>query len=121
MLTDRVLPPAEWPSLKATGCDLGGVIDQLDPRVASIVVVEDGDQIVGCWAALLWIHAEGVWVAPQHRGKTSVARRLWRRMRELVHEAGFRDILTAANTPEIAALLNRPGSTPVPQEYRVCL
>lgn len=99
----RVLPPAEWDQLRGT--ELETVWALLNPSDAQIVVVEQDGAIVGCWACFTVLHCEGVWIAPEHRGKTSVARRLWTRMLRLVRARGAKGFVTAATTPDVRALL----------------
>ena len=119
-LTDRILPPDEWHKLD--GRDLSRVLALLNPANTQIVVVEnEAGAIVGCWASVLILHAEGVWIAPEYRTRTSVARRLWRRMRDLVLASGARAVVTAADSPQITTLLDRQGAQPLPQEYVLCL
>ena len=113
-MTDRELPPQEWPRLSHTG--LGPVLPVLDPRYTKVAVVEDEEgTIVGCWAALLLVHAEGLWVAEPYRGRTVVARRLWRAMRRVVGPWGAHRVVTGADTPTIAALLEGHGVALPPQ------
>ena len=120
VLTDRLLPPAEWHRL--AHLDLGQLTPALDPKATSIAVVEDASgAIVGCWAAILVVHAEGVWIDPAYR-KTTVALKLWRRMRTIVAGLGATAVVTGANSPDIAALLTRKRAQLIPyQEYVVCL
>lgn len=118
-MTDRILPPEEWHKL--AGTELGPALAALPPeRTAILVVEDDAGQIVGCWALVLWYHAEGVWIAPAHRGKTSVARRLWRGMRALAQGVRTPTVITGAADPAMHALL-RKRATALPQEYVVCL
>lgn len=119
-MTDRILPPEEWG--KVAHLAIGDALPHLDPRWTSIAVVEDEQgQIIGCWAAVLMVHAEGVWIDPAHR-KSSVALRLWRRMKAIVSDLGRSSVLTGCDSPEIAALLNRKRAQPLAyQEYVVCL
>ena len=117
MLTTRVLPPEEWDRL--TG-EIGAVRDQLPPDRTTVLVVEDDGAIVGCWALLTIYHAEGVWVHPAYRKRTSVARRLWVGMWALVQSLGAESFVTGAHAPEIDALLRERG-TLLPPEYVLCL
>lgn len=112
-MTHRLLPVAEWVRLEGT--ELGTVWHQLSPKTTNVLVVEDdkGD-IVGCWAFVYVLHAEGVWVAPEHRGRSVVARHLLRGMRNYADVAGERAVWTGANDPAIAAILNGLGATLVP-------
>lgn len=111
-LQARVLPFAEW--YRLAGTELGANWQHLRPEWASVVVVEDGDQIVGCWSLVTTVHAEGVWIAPTHRGKAGVARRLLGAMRELATRRGVRAVVTSACDDTVAALLIRHlGATPL--------
>lgn len=107
----RILPRDEFDRL--TGTELETVHPFL-PEAARVIVVEDGDRIIGCWALVPILHAEGVWVAPEHRGKTSVQRRLWTRMFREAHEMGFRAVVTAAISDDVAALLASHGGVELP-------
>jgi hypothetical protein len=79
-MTTRILPPDEWHRL--TGTELGGV--PLDPANAVVVVVEEDEDIVGRWAFLRVIHAEGFWIAPEHQKRVAVFRHLLREMQDVV-------------------------------------
>ncbi len=112
-MTARTLPVEEWPKLHGT--DLGlALTHAIDPARVKVVVVEDGGEIVGCWGAFAVIHAEGVWIAPAHRTRGSVARRLWAGMRRVVREWGASQVITGADRPEIASLIERHGGSIVP-------
>lgn len=89
-------------------------------RTWVIVVEDDTGAIVGCWALFTVCHAEGLWIAPAHRGKASVGRRLWRRVWDVVRGTGSRSFVTAAIDPQIHALLSN-RAVALPQEYVVCL
>lgn len=116
-MTSRILPREEWARLD--GVDLGQVLPLANPETVSVIVVEDAGEIVGCWAAFTILHAEGVWVHPDHRGKSSVARRLWAQMGRLVRGSGARSVMTGAATPDIAALLEKHGGAPLPYQSYV--
>ena len=119
-MIDRILPPEEWSRL--AGTPLGTVVDQLNPATTAIAVVEDdAGRIVGCWAACTVVHAEGAWIAPEYRKRQSVTVRLWRRMRRVVRASGASRLVTGADSPEVAALLDRASAQPLPQEYLLCL
>ncbi len=105
-MTTRELPPAEWARL--AGTELETVWRGLPPSDARIVVVEDeSGAIVGCWAALRVLHVEGVWIAPKHRGRAAVARRLWSGMGRALESFGAGGAWTAALAPALAALLGK--------------
>lgn len=111
-MTTRLLPPEEWSKLPG---ELGEVRDHLDPARAMVVVVEDGMEIVGCWALLSTLHAEGVWVAPAHRGRVGVARRLVDGLFLAARQLGAKTVITGASTPAVERLLTKHlGAVPVP-------
>ncbi len=117
----RLLPPAEWDQkLRGTSLEL----NRPDPRYGFIVVVEEGDRVVACWAAISTTHLEGLWQAPDHRGNLGTSRALLHTMIAQLQQQGVLEVLTNADTPEVEALLEKvdahrlPGSTwvlPIPE------
>jgi N-acetylglutamate synthase-like GNAT family acetyltransferase len=105
-MTTRSLPRAEWPRL--AGTELEAVWPYL-PAGAEVIAVEDDGQIVGCWAVFPLVHVEGIWIAPEHRGRGSVARRLLGGMRRAARAMGARAVNTAATSAEVAAMLEKLG------------
>lgn len=104
MYRTRTLPPDEWPKLEGTELELAW--PHLDPTGAEVVVVEDdAGLIVGCWALVPYVHAEGVWVHPDHRRRGVVAGRLIQGLFRTARNAGARAVLTSAITPDVEALL----------------
>jgi hypothetical protein len=77
-MTSRILPVAEWARLAHT--PLAGAALELDPERTSILVIEDGDHIVGCWAMCWCLHAECLWIDPPKRKRGGVLRKLLREM-----------------------------------------
>lgn len=111
-MTTRVLARAEWPKLAAT--ELGPAIDSL-PEGTQVVVVEDVEgRIVGCWAAIQYVHVEGLWIAPEHRRGGRALAHLLGGMKTVVSDLGGSAALTVALSPDIAALLERQGATALP-------
>lgn len=105
-MTSRELPPAEWGKL--AGTPLGDVAPLLKPACCRVLVVEDGHgRVVGQWLVLPVWHAEALWIDPSHRKGVAVARRLWTLAQRVVRAVGATHVFTAAETPEIAALLDR--------------
>lgn len=116
-MTKRLLPPAEWDRLNGT--ELEAAWRYFDPHTTQVLVVEEDGQIVGCWAGVLVFHAEGVYVAPAHRGRIAVARHLLTGMRALAAEAGFRSIVTASVSPDVDQLLTTLGADLLPGRHYV--
>lgn len=103
-MTTRLLPRREWHRL--SGTLLGGVALRSDTQV---IVVEDGDEVVGCWALMPVYHAEGAWIAPAHRGKATVGRRLLAGMRRLVREFGLREVAMMTTNPQTTRMAQKLG------------
>jgi len=103
MLT-RILPPEEWPRLFGTEAE--AVWPHLDSRTSQVLVVEDADgAIVGTWTLMHVLHAECLWIAPEHRGGAAVARRLLAGLREHATQRGATSVATSAISDDVKALL----------------
>lgn len=113
-MTTRILPPDEWARLAGTEAET--VWPHLPPS-AHVLVVEQDDQIVGCWVLMSVLHAECLWIASAHRGKASVARRLWAFMRRTAAGLGAPVVATAAVTDDVRRLLEHVGATKVPGDH----
>lgn len=107
-MTPRVLPREEW--YRLPDAESAAIAHQLPPS-AQVLVVEDDGQIVGSWMLLLVPHVECLWVAPSHRKRGGVFRRLLAGMRRL---APATRVVTASVSPEVDALLMRYGAEPLP-------
>lgn len=116
-MTTRILPAEEWDKLDG---ELAQVRNHLDSTRTAVVVVEDGGQVVGCWALFQALHAEGVWIAPGRRGRAGVARHLMRATLQAARQLGSKTIITGARTPEVERLLTKHlGAVPVPGQQFV--
>ena len=115
-MTSRLLPPNEWHRLKEAGAELGEVCQYLDGAQTFLMVIEDAGAIVGCWAMFPVMHLEGVWVAPMHRGKGSVARRLLTFMRSIARLNGAALAVTTCMDAQIRQVITKLHGQPVPGE-----
>ncbi len=111
----RELPAAEWGRL--AHLDLGQLLPACAPESATVLVVEQDGEVIGCWAAITILHAEGVWVHPDHQKKAGVARRLWVGMQRIAARAGVTSIVTGAVDPAVKALIERHRGQALPQEF----
>jgi len=112
VLTTRLLPRAEWATV-LTGTDLG-VVSSLMPEETVIIVVEDDEVLVGCWALTRMWQAEGVWIAPAAAKSAAVARRLLVAMRREAEKVGTHVVLTGAQTDGVRSMLTRLGAEELP-------
>lgn len=115
-MTTRILPPAEYGRLEGTELE---AIAPILPAGSAVVVVEDGDRIVACWALLPLVHVEGCWIDPAYRGNPRVAARLLRGMTDTAAALGARTVLTAALTPEVEGLIGKLGGEALPGRHFV--
>lgn len=113
-LSARILPPSEWPKL--AGTELETVWPLLPRDTATVIVVERGDVIVGCWSVFPCWHVECAWVAPSERKHVSVVRRLIHTMRTLLRERGIPHVATAALTPDVESILSKLAE-PLPGKH----
>lgn len=116
-MTTRILPRDEYHRLDPTL--LAECARDLSERQGDVLVVEDGDQIVGCWALFPVLHVEGLWIAESHQKRTSVARRLWLGMKRLVKVRGGVKVATAACSDEVRALLAHVQATKLDGDHYV--
>jgi hypothetical protein len=121
MLRTRILPAEEWPRLQGT--ELESVWPTLHPEHASVLVVEDDEgAIVGTWAIIHVLCAEGLWIAPAHRGRAAVGRRLWAGMRTLLRGLHARGVITSSMSPSVDRLFAHVPSQKLPgTQYVVTL
>lgn len=116
MMLARLLPPEEWPRL--AGTELETVWPHLDPEQGRIIVVEDADRIVGCWALFPVWHVEGVYIDPAYRKQGRVARRLLAHMQALADVNGIRRVMTGCLSEDVRQLLTHFDAIEVPgQQY----
>jgi hypothetical protein len=115
-MTTRILDSSEW-AAKLVGTELEVAIPYL-PADTQVIVVEDEDgHVVGCWSVICYVHVEGVWIAPPHRKRGTVARRLLRAMRQVVRSLGASVVLTGADTDDVRQLLGTLGATKLPGDH----
>lgn len=113
--TSRVLPAPEWERLIGLTFAEHGLPD---PDLTTVVVVEQGDRIVGVWVAMTAVHLEGLWVDPAHQG-TTVAGRLLRQMREFLQTHGITISFTIIADPQVMVLAHKAGFTRYPGDLWV--
>jgi len=116
-MTSRILPFAEWHKLDGT--EVAEARSSLDPARTAILVVEDGETIVGCHVLMWILHAECLWIHPDHRGKASVGRRLWAAVQRTARAAGVPSLWTAACDDRVRGLLAHVGATELPGAHFV--
>lgn len=115
-MTTRVLPPHEWARL--AGTELEAVYPHMNPDDTEVQVVEDDDgRLIACWALLRVYHVEGLWIAPEHRGRGRVALRLLEAMRRATAKVGARGVFTGATTDDVRALIQHANGVQLPGDH----
>ena len=118
-MTTRLLPSDEWAKLAIT--EVGPVWSWLPPNARVVVVEDEEQQLMGCHVLLPVWHLEGLWIAPDHRRRTSVARRLWSRVQQEARSLGVTQLVTAAADDTVKGLLTHVGAIPLPDHFVVTL
>lgn len=113
----RILPREEWSRL--VGTEAEAAIHGVDPTQTDVIVVEQADEIVGCWMLVRVPHVECLWIAPAHRKAAAVGRRLWAAMRRVASERGLSAVYTAAASDDVRGMLNRVGAQRIEADHYV--
>ena len=114
-MTSRILPREEYGRLQGT--EAGEVVW---PSSATVVVVEDQGEIVGCHVLQAVLHAECLWIHPDHRGKSSVPRRLWSSVQQVVRQLFHAESFwTATTSDDVTRLLTHVGATAIPGAHYI--
>ena len=116
-MTSRILPVEEWSKLKNT--PLGENWTKLAPEWTRVIVVEDAGTIIAHWLAFNAVHVEGLWIDDDHRKLAGVPHRLLATMQRTLGALDCHTVLTQAESPEVAALLEHIGGSRVPGETYV--
>lgn len=97
----RELPVEEWPRL----LEMPGPYQEQgvlpNPQANRVLVIEQGDTILGYWGAFTLVHSEPVFIREEHRHRVSVVRALWE---------GMRDLLVAMKVPGCVAIILDPDA-----------
>lgn len=117
-MTRRWLPVEEWRT-HLDGTELESVWPYLNPRTVRIEVVEDRGAVVGCWAFVRYMHAEGIWVDPGHRARSVVARHHLAALYETARDWSEPVVLTAAVSDDVRSLIERLQGQRLPGDHYV--
>ena len=115
LITARLLTPEDDWVAKLQGTELEGV--GLTAENSRVIVVEQGAEVMGCWAALTQAHVEGLWLAPDAGAGT--ARALVSKMVEILKGLGVGEVLTQSLTPQVDHLIQTAGGRKVPGQTGV--
>lgn len=116
-MTRRWLPKDEWDKLAHTPLAL--FAPYMDEKRTKVVVVEHEGEIIGCWAFMFVLHAEGLWKTPGHD------RAVWKLLGEAVHEAasefGVQAIMTGSTSETVTAMIERNKGEALPAQFSIRL
>lgn len=111
----RELPQAEWPRL--AGTEAGTVWAGFDPANTTVLVVEDASgTIIGTWVLLRIVHAECLWIHPDHRAHAGVSRLLLGGGVNQTRQWGAHFFFTSAMSNAVRKIVRRLGGQPLPGE-----
>lgn len=108
----RVLPVHEWPKLSNVPCDTPWWL--FDPIQTRVLVVEHGESIVGTVSLLPFVHAECLWIAPEHRKRGHAARRLLRAVYQHAIAMKASRIWSGSVSEQMTSILYRLGAVKIP-------
>ena len=108
--TVREIPPAERVALQIRGV-LPPVLPAGDH--AMILVETAGRNFVGRWMALDAVVLEGLFIAPEYRGKYGAAKRLLYGMLDRLRQRNIREVVTLIQDPAVELLAEKAGFVPL--------
>jgi hypothetical protein len=114
-VTLRLLPRSEWPA-KLVGTELEATWPVL-PDNAQVIVVEDGDRVLGCWSIYQQTHVEGLTLLPG--AGAGVARKLLFGMMNVALAMGAATVQTAAVDQRVVELLEKANAVELPGRHFV--
>ena len=112
----RVIAPEDYDTALA-GTELESVLEHLKPSRAMVFGVFDGETLLGCWSLLPVMHAEGLWVHPEHRGRAGVQRSLVEGLVTLARHHGSAVVMTSAVNERVESLIRHAGGTKLPGSH----
>jgi hypothetical protein len=107
----KVLKPSECPDL--TGTEMETILPLLSDS-AKVILAYEGEKLLGTWSLYTMVHAEGIWIDPEHRGKAAVARALLTTLVNLVvseFDAGV--FMTASDKVSVERMVRSLGGVEV--------
>lgn len=91
------------------------------PNSMKFIVVEKDGEIIGYWGLISVIHAEPLWIHPEHRKNIGVGRALWRGVVGILRKLGVPSVFALVEPGEGASekgdMANRLGFTPIGTLY----
>jgi hypothetical protein len=110
VITTRVLPKSEWPSLLNTW-----IADvPLESLGAEVVAVERDGVLVGVWPIASFLHADACWIHPDHRGNPAIAKALITGVQSEAFARGASVLLMGSESDQIDDYIQRLGGVRIP-------
>jgi N-acetylglutamate synthase-like GNAT family acetyltransferase len=111
-MTTRILPPDEWHRLANT--EVEHVWPLLNPEQSQILAIEQDGEIVGTLVMVTFVHAECLWIHPDHRKGFGVMRRLLDGMWDTAKVLGARRLWSGSLSETTTHILHRLGGQEIP-------
>lgn len=113
----RVLPKDAFDRLDGIGGPLETLPEPLDPEQTIVIVAEDAGVIVGYWVLFDAVHAEPLWIDPDHRNRPQLAVLLLQTLLTELRAHGIQTVCGIIGDPEAAVMepmARKVGMQPLP-------
>lgn len=89
---------------------------QLPDASAVVAAIDDAGRVVGIACAMMVLHVEPWWVAPEYRKHPTLLRRMWDKMREVLMGCGAKQAVSVVlhEKPETEHLAHFIGAQKLP-------
>jgi len=103
------VPPAEW-AARLSHIEPFKTHGFPNPALCKVLcAVAPNEEVVAAWWITLAWHAEPVWIAPEHRKRPGLIRRLWERVRQELIAEGADVAFGIITDPQVVGQASRLG------------
>lgn len=119
-MTWKILPPEEWPRIKAELPDSPlADLENYMQLEGIVVVAEHEGRLVGHWPLLLTWHAEPLYIAPAYRKSGPALKNLLDGLFSTMQISQIASAVVIIEDPDLQAIVPRLGFQPVPGQLYI--
>lgn len=104
MITTRVLPEAEWPRLKDTGCEVAQAYKAAAVGGCVVGAENEAGELIGVMFVTFSARLDGAWTREDYRNGSAL-RRLGRHAMQLLRNAGASEVFAPVSNAAVAKWL----------------